>query len=939
MHARHRHPIGRPSFTVRRHASASRASAGTRRVAPAAGALLGAVLVALTMLAPLAIRAASHGEGGPSAHRSLDDSACITAVERTVHPTTVALGETVDVTTSIRFDCPEMEIPLHVVVVLDASGSMAGAPLEEARSGVLAFVDGLGIGTDPNSKVGLVAFDDAVKVSCPLTADREEIVACLDRVTASGGSAIDVALPEGRRVLRAGRVDPDVGGDIREVMILLSDGVSATGCEPVLREAQLVKSEGILLMTVAIGTASDHGCLRQTASSPRYFFAVDFASGIVAVLERIRADVASLVRSLVIADLPPSALRLVPDSPAPEAEVDPLTGRVTWTLRYVGPSGITVTHRLAAVGAGRHPSSEDAHADFVDTVGDSGHVDFPVDEVTVIDGSPAPSPPPPDVDVTLELDAHVLPVGSRTAGHLALEVDVPHVPARTHLMLVLDASGSMAGEAMEAQKAGVRALVDELEREADPAFRGGLVMYRSDAELLCGLTPDADALRACVEAMSAAGGTSISDGLLLARDVLAAGRPSPGREDVVLMSDGANSTGCEPVLAAADALKADGATIHTVCLGPACDAACLRRAASSPDHHRVAPLPVDLGSAYAGVAAELLSFRPVESATVRLDLPAHLAFDPDGFSQAPDEHDVRTARWRSTRLDDPRLELGFAVESTSSGAAAPSASVRVDFEGGALSERTVEGPSITSGSGPSPTPGTETPPVGPSETPATPTTGPVDGTAVPGTRIFLPIAKREACRGPQPLALAIVLDTSMSMGELGPDLLPKFHNVLAGVDVLLDGLRPGQDRVAFVGFDDGAYVHRSLTHDFDSVRESIGRQLLMRAGSDIGAGVVAGRDLLLEDAGRSESGGGMAMVVITDGRPARESSETAIAAATAARAAGIRVFVIGIGADVDTRALIDLAGGADAYRAASIRPEVIAAFRALVRWIDCGASM
>ncbi len=304
----------------------SGASGGSGRIGLAATVIVIAVAaVSMSLVVPFTVRSASDSAtdsnkssearvSASSSNRLLDDSACVTELSRVVAPTSLVVGETIDVTTSIRFNCPAGDASLHAVVLLDASGSTAGDTLEDAKVAILALFDAIGVGSDARSQAGLVAFNDSIKVSCPLTGDRDALVACLDRVVASGGSAIDLGIVEGLRLLREGRSGLGVDDETREVMILLSDGGNSTGCDPVLHQAGIVKGESILFVSVALGGASDLDCLRRAASSRRYFFEVADSSALLDVFDRIRTDIRAVIRMLDIADQPPPALRFVPGS-------------------------------------------------------------------------------------------------------------------------------------------------------------------------------------------------------------------------------------------------------------------------------------------------------------------------------------------------------------------------------------------------------------------------------------------------------------------------------------------------------------------------------------------------------------------------------------------------------------------------------------------------
>ena len=70
---------------------------------------------------------------------------------------------------------------------------------------------------------------------------------------------------------------------------------------------------------------------------------------------------------------------------------------------------------------------------------------------------------------------------------------------------------------------------------------------------------------------------------------------------IILLSDGANSAGRDPLNAANEA-KAVGIQIFTIGLGSDVDANQLLQIASSPSHYFFAPTPADLTSIYQTLA-------------------------------------------------------------------------------------------------------------------------------------------------------------------------------------------------------------------------------------------------------------------------------------------------------------------------------------------------
>jgi len=132
------------------------------------------------------------------------------------------------------------------------------------------------------------------------------------------------------------------------------------------------------------------------------------------------------------------------------------------------------------------------------------------------------------------------------------------------VILCIDTSGSMRARDLEpsraeAAKAAARAFLDQV-----PAgTRVGLITFATNAVLLAAPSDDLDALRAALDRLPAPdGATAIGDALNLA----AQQSPKRGTRAIVLMTDGVNNRGVDPVSAARQA-SGSGIAIHTVGVG------------------------------------------------------------------------------------------------------------------------------------------------------------------------------------------------------------------------------------------------------------------------------------------------------------------------------------------------------------------------------------
>jgi len=206
---------------------------------------------------------------------------------------------------------------------------------------------------------------------------------------------------------------------------------------------------------------------------------------------------------------------------------------------------------------------------------------------------------------------------------------------------------------------------------------------------------------------------------------------------------------------------------------------------------------------------------------------------------------------------------------------------------------------------------TPTPTVTPSPT-ATPTstrtatatlTPTVTPTATPAPRheIYIPIALRGQCAG-RPVDVALVVDISSSMHRAAGDGGTKLDAVTRAARAFLARFAPSpaRKRVALVVFHDRAWVVQPLTADVARLNDALETLPgLMEEGTRLDLGLEAGAAAL---AGASD-GHRRVMVFLTDGVPNRvptpeaggSQEDTVLAAAAAARRAGIAIHTVGYG--------------------------------------------
>lgn len=149
--------------------------------------------------------------------------------------------------------------PLHLCLVIDRSNSMKGPRLEQAKAAAMELADHL----EPEDRLGVVAFHDRAEVIWPMSppAERHRLRACLDAVTAEGGTEIYHGLATGlNELLRAQRPGA------RAHLILLTDGRTYGDEAQCLALADRARAAGIGISAFGIGEDWNDALLDQLAA-------------------------------------------------------------------------------------------------------------------------------------------------------------------------------------------------------------------------------------------------------------------------------------------------------------------------------------------------------------------------------------------------------------------------------------------------------------------------------------------------------------------------------------------------------------------------------------------------------------------------------------------------------------------------------------------------
>jgi tight adherence protein B len=109
----------------------------------------------------------------------------------------------------------ESEVPVGVVLVIDTSGSMEGAPIEAAKAAATSFVAQAG----PTDQLALVTFSDTVQVLTGFTSNKDDLNARIAAIEAVGETAFNDGVIQGIAMF-----DAISAQELLPNMIILSDG-------------------------------------------------------------------------------------------------------------------------------------------------------------------------------------------------------------------------------------------------------------------------------------------------------------------------------------------------------------------------------------------------------------------------------------------------------------------------------------------------------------------------------------------------------------------------------------------------------------------------------------------------------------------------------------------------------------------------------------------
>ena len=508
--------------------------------------------------------------GPPATALPPGPDACRAAPDKRAEPNRLPLGDEVRVTLEVEGGCPPKPAPLRLMIVFDTSRSMNwGYALDRAKQVVIGLLGEL----DPRRvEVGLVTFDEVEALAEPPSRDLLGLARRTAGLRARGDTLMSGAIGLARRQL------PQAGqpAGSRRAILIVTDANPSDDTIAALRAAA---AEGIALSAVVVqeGQAADPNFLDALAGAGGRAL-VDPASwelpGLAGTL--LAADPQlGLFETLELVDDIPANMRYVAGSARPPASFDSARNRLTWNFGPLDSAeGMRVEYRLQPLEVGTWPTNVQADADYVDALGQTGRLRFPVPMVEVYAGRRWPL---------------YLPLLAR--GHC------PRPARPVDVVLVIDTSSSMAEPATDGAPGGPSKLDAALQAAGTfvgllglPSDQAAVVAFDGGARREIGLSGDLVALQSALARLATGQGTRIDLGLAEAAELLVAEGRNGALPVVVLLTDGLQAGGDPaPVLGAADALKSAGAILYAIGLGDGVDAGLLAEVASSPERYFASP--------------------------------------------------------------------------------------------------------------------------------------------------------------------------------------------------------------------------------------------------------------------------------------------------------------------------------------------------------------
>ena len=232
--------------------------------------------------------------------------------------------------------------PTDIVLVLDCSCSMAGAPLASMKEGAKTFIDIIEEATDgamdgqigSGSRIGIVSFAESASVDAQLITSVDTLKAAVDSLSAGGSTNHADAFATATELF-----NPPSGN--AKVMVMFTDGNTTAGIPPA-PVAAAARAQGIIIYCIGLVGADgvDVDTLNDWATDPdaTHVAVTPDAADLEALFAQLAANISNPgATNLVIDEIVTSDFEITSITPPAKGSASMLDARsLRWTIPQLG---------------------------------------------------------------------------------------------------------------------------------------------------------------------------------------------------------------------------------------------------------------------------------------------------------------------------------------------------------------------------------------------------------------------------------------------------------------------------------------------------------------------------------------------------------------------------------------------------------------------------
>ncbi len=189
---------------------------------------------------------------------------------KTINASQIDCGGALRVTLALSASPDISSNPTDIVLILDRSGSMAGSPLANLKSGAKKFIDIIEEATDgtpdgqigSGSRIGIVSFSNSATQNTQLITSVADLKAAVDSLTAGGSTNHADAFAKASALF-------DPSSSNAKVMVMFTDGKTTAGPDP-NPVAAAARAAGVIIYCIGLigSDGVDPAVLDEWATDP-----------------------------------------------------------------------------------------------------------------------------------------------------------------------------------------------------------------------------------------------------------------------------------------------------------------------------------------------------------------------------------------------------------------------------------------------------------------------------------------------------------------------------------------------------------------------------------------------------------------------------------------------------------------------------------------------